>query len=354
MAKILLRNSAQPPGFVDGIHGLRALAAILVVFYHSGGAIASDKYLAIKSIASITAGLDSGVDIFFGLSGFVISLPLFLGKSQKIGRYLVNRALRIYPIAILTAAFFLAAGWLVYDRVPDLNQLVSSILLFPSATEPTPVVLWTLKQELLFYTIFSLAFIRPVLGLSVVAAWAIIGIFIPDNGVLTHWFFNAHNVQFLFGILAAYVFVTCPIPAKVGPVLAAVSVLGILIASNYFKQIGINEDVSAILLGILAFGAIVGAASTRCPIPRVIMFLGTASYSIYLIHFFFVSITVKIIFKFTPAMPSGLAVLLVAIIATLAGSAYFLVFERPLEVARKRLMQRKYPSDKLRCPKSHE
>ena len=65
------------------------------------------------------------------------------------------RLLRIYSMAGLTAVTFIGVNWTQFDKAPDIDTLLSSLLLLPSETPPVPVVLWTLKQELLFYAIFA-------------------------------------------------------------------------------------------------------------------------------------------------------------------------------------------------------
>jgi len=136
---------------LTGVHLLRAFAAISVVLYHCGGSIASEKYQSIAEIGSITRGLDAGVDIFFVISGFVISLPLFQRRKTCFKDWIGNRLLRIYPLAGLTALIYMLVNWVVFNRPPELASILSSVLLLPLEATPIPVVLWTLKQEILFY-----------------------------------------------------------------------------------------------------------------------------------------------------------------------------------------------------------
>ena len=138
---------AVAQGFVDGVHVLRAVAAIAVVMFHAGGSIGSEKYQNDPVIKTLTTGLDVGVDLFFVISGFVIALPFFLGKQRTPGAFVVNRALRILPLSILTACIFLGFGWALFGRVPGLETILSSVFLLPVPTSPTPIVLWTLKQR---------------------------------------------------------------------------------------------------------------------------------------------------------------------------------------------------------------
>lgn len=50
--------------FLDGIHGLRAVAALAVVIFHAGGMLGSEKYQGLTWIPQITGSLNNGVDLF--------------------------------------------------------------------------------------------------------------------------------------------------------------------------------------------------------------------------------------------------------------------------------------------------
>jgi exopolysaccharide production protein ExoZ len=324
--------------FLQGVHGLRAIAAIAVVIFHAGGMISSEKYQTFKSIEPFTRSLNTGVDIFFIISGFVISLPFFLNRQTSINYYVFNRILRIYPIAMITAFIFIASNWLVFNRGVGVDVLISSFLLIPSAADPVPVVLWTLKQELLFYMIFCLAFVWSNVGLAIVFAWAIASPFVPsENSVILSWLFHPQNVQFAFGILAAYLFVSYKAKPTSSLVIAcfglvAFGVCGAVAAAGY-----ISELLEVILLGLFGFLTIYGIACSKIRLPSVILFVSTASYSIYLIHFFFLSLFNKVIVRYIPELPAALTLFVLVCAATFAGCCYYIIFERPIENWRKKL-----------------
>lgn len=333
------QTTAGKSRFVEGVHGLRAFAAIAVVVYHAGGSIGSDKYQSLKSVSDLTSGLDSGVDLFFVISGFVISLPYFLGRNTSIPFYLENRLLRIYPISIITACIFIASAYLMYGRAPNLDLLLSSILLLPNGTDPTPVVLWTLKQELLFYALFSVVFMRPVIGLTLVASWGFISPLLPHDTTFMNWFFNPHNVQFPLGVLAGYMFVNHPLSKSRARWLAAISMIVFILASYAHKSYELKLGLACLLLGLSGACAVLSSACAKIKIPQSIMFLGTASYSIYLIHYFFVSLGNKALIAVAPGLSGANALFLLTAFSTLGGCLYFIVFEKRLEAFRHRYLQ---------------
>ena len=71
-------GSAAPPrpGFRPDIQGLRAIAVLLVVLFHSGVEVLSGGYV--------------GVDVFFVISGFLITTHL-LQSLEREGRILFGR-----------------------------------------------------------------------------------------------------------------------------------------------------------------------------------------------------------------------------------------------------------------------
>ena len=92
-------------GYVPALDGLRALAVAAVVALHSG--------------LGLAPGGAVGVDLFFVLSGFLIT-SLLAAEYDRHGRidvpfFYVRRALRLYPALIATVA----VTWLVLGLLGD-------------------------------------------------------------------------------------------------------------------------------------------------------------------------------------------------------------------------------------------
>lgn len=97
-----LRSKHGRAGFRPDIQGLRAIAVLLVVVYHSGISWVSGGYV--------------GVDVFFVISGFLITTHL-LESLQNTGRihfgsFYARRARRILPAALAVAGCTLIAAWI--------------------------------------------------------------------------------------------------------------------------------------------------------------------------------------------------------------------------------------------------
>ena len=93
----MVDESGAPPGgrsFRPDVQGLRALAVALVVLFHAGVRQVSGGYV--------------GVDVFFVLSGFVITGLLLRRSASRrtmgLADFYARRARRILPMAIATHA----------------------------------------------------------------------------------------------------------------------------------------------------------------------------------------------------------------------------------------------------------
>ena len=99
-------NSPQVKNFRPEIQALRALAVLLVVAYHLEPSVVPGGYI--------------GVDIFFVISGFLITSHL-LREAERTGRvklaaFFAGRARRILPAAMLVILVVVAASFLILPK----------------------------------------------------------------------------------------------------------------------------------------------------------------------------------------------------------------------------------------------
>jgi peptidoglycan/LPS O-acetylase OafA/YrhL len=157
-------------GFRPDIQGLRAIAVSLVVVYHL--------------YPSALPGGFAGVDVFFVISGFLITGHLWRG-CQKTGRLSLTdfwgrRARRLVPAAALVLAVTWAASYLVLpsSQLADTAQQIrASALYFQNwqlasdavnylrqGSAPSPVQhFWSLSVEEQFYIVWPLLFLAALL-----------------------------------------------------------------------------------------------------------------------------------------------------------------------------------------------
>jgi Acyltransferase family len=107
-----------------GLDGIRALAVCAVVAYHLGT----------TSKATVLPGGFLGVDIFFVLSGYLITSLLVVEAQQSRGRisikqFYLRRARRLLPalFALLLVVGAVGAVWLPYQAARLRGDLVASL-----------------------------------------------------------------------------------------------------------------------------------------------------------------------------------------------------------------------------------
>lgn len=292
------------------------------------------------ALKAATHPLQTGVDLFFVISGFVIALPVLSSRAPRIGAFAFARAVRIYPLAILTAAIFAAGNWLTDGSYRDelLPGFITSALLVPAPYMALPVVLWTLKQEVLFYLLFIVVLINRKTGFALIFAWCAASLALSHGRTtdisadpLGMWLFHGKNVGFGLGVLACIAWRRFPL-GRAWSALAAAGGTALLLAAAY----GLDEDVFRTRTLLVGLGAAALVYAMACaPVKRLspLLLLGTASYSIYLIHMLAIPLCKRLPLELSA--PAGFALLTVMGVAL--GLAYYGLLERPLEAWRKRL-----------------
>jgi peptidoglycan/LPS O-acetylase OafA/YrhL len=144
------------------IDGLRAIAVMLVVAFHAFPNLLPGGYV--------------GVDVFFVISGFLISKIIFgalHSNSFSIGEFYARRVKRIFPALSVVLTSVLTVGWftLLADEYMQLGKhvaggtafisnfvLLSEMGYFDTSSETKPLLhLWSLGIEEQFYIFYPIA-----------------------------------------------------------------------------------------------------------------------------------------------------------------------------------------------------
>jgi len=144
----------RPTNRLIGLDLLRLLAVLLVFFRHSRPPVAT----------FMSVGGWVGVDIFFVLSGFLVS-GLVFKEYQLLGtfhpwKFLARRGFKIYP------AFYCFIGVTVCLGLvtPSRNQLMSDLFFVQSYFPPIQIHTWSLAVEEHFYLLLTLVFYAMTRG----------------------------------------------------------------------------------------------------------------------------------------------------------------------------------------------
>ena len=109
---------------LEALDGLRGLAILLVVLHNSGTVNGALSSIALKIGAFLVAPGWVGVQLFFALSGFLITRLLLQSKQAKgyFRRFYMRRVLRIFPLYYLALVVVLV----IAPNVPGLEALGES------------------------------------------------------------------------------------------------------------------------------------------------------------------------------------------------------------------------------------
>ncbi len=214
-----MRSNPPHPKYRPDIDGLRAVAVLSVIGFHL--------------FPSVLRGGFIGVDIFFVISGFLISSIIFEGLERGSFSFIdfyTRRIKRIFPALLLVLIASFAIGWfmLLADEYKQLGKhiaagagFVSNFALwgesdyFDTAAETKPLLhLWSLGIEEQFYFLWPLllwaAWIRKFNLLKIVIAIAVISFVL--NVRMTHkdaasafYLPHARFWELLAGAVLAYV-----------------------------------------------------------------------------------------------------------------------------------------------------
>ncbi|MGE8142640.1 acyltransferase family protein [Novosphingobium sp. NPDC080210] len=309
---------AKATGVIESLQAGRGLAAVAVVAHHAE--IAVQDFSGPFSGASVLHLGYLGVDFFFVLSGFIIFHATF-DKGKTAQQYAMGRVQRVYlpylPVGIGMA--------LLYSILPQLSAAsrdwawLPTLTLAPVNAATALSVAWTLKHEILFYTIFGLGYFsgRLPLVLGIWCAAIIAGLLfnLPPSVVLA-----PINLEFFMGIAVAVLSRRGWAPDWLLPIGAAFFAI----------WLGLGADPRLSPLTGLAFALIVlpvirHERAGSFGVPSWLTFLGAASYAIYLVHKPVISVVARIY----SANPYGLFALAV-LAGTAAGIAYYWLVERRL------------------------
>lgn len=294
---------------IDSLQAGRGLAALAVVAHHAN--LASHDFAGV-SVPALDYGW-LGVDFFFVLSGFIITWSAPGKTASSFAWHRFRRVVLPYlPIGI-------AIG-LLYMAFPAASEglrawsWLTTVTLLPINAEPALSVAWTLQHEMLFYALFLASWFsgRFMLGLVLWVAAIAIGVVAQVDWLAV----RPINLEFLFGVASCWTVRNGRgdwrwAVAAVVPVLAWIA-LG---AERPWSPL-VGLAIACVLPPLIR--AEMRGAFTVWP---ALVFLGAASYSLYLAHGLAISIAARLGGAYLPlAMTAGVA----------GGLAYYFAVERPI------------------------
>jgi exopolysaccharide production protein ExoZ len=317
----------------------RAIAALLVLLHHAGHFMADPERWNRPLLFQHLSGPALGVEAFFVLSGIVIlsAHRRDLDHPASVPVYLWKRFRRIYPIYWVVLALTLAIQFAEHERLHAAYRtplpILSAVMLANIRPEAIIPVSWTLHHELMFYFLFATALLNRWLGGLLLGAWFAMSLLHFSSPTQTLSFFSPLHLLFGMGMLAAWMLARgkTPLPRTL-LLLGSIIFWGDVCVSGYIPL----PSWTPISAGFGALLIFLGAAELevqgRLRVAPWLVFLGDASYSIYLIHFGVMSKLSGVCFRLNTHLhlPDLVWLLVLCAGGLLAGCLLHVWIERPL------------------------
>ena len=346
----MVRPSERKNLFV--LQALRGMAALAVIGFHVNRSVFGvPKYWADHPFGRLFNFGHSGVEFFFVLSGFIIlkAHRRDIGRPSQVTPFVWKRFRRIYPIYWIVLAgvipvFFVypSFGGGLKTHVDTLINSVLLVRLLPSADQVLDVS-WTLFHEVLFYATFSILVFNRRLGTIVISSWISVSLVVlllrPRLPELLQFYFSPLHLLFALGMACAELVRRRWVPLPffqlvVGLILfATVAVIDTRLDDPKLMWLSICYGLAS---AIILSAAIEIERSGRLRVPRAMVILGNASYSIYLVHFPALSVLAKIFLLANAhglAIPHRITFILLFVASATAGLLFYLIIEKPLLAA---------------------
>ena len=333
---------------------LRAVAAMLVALMHLiffycdsiqyiGGA---QPHMA--TLFDFKGFGGSGMQIFFVISGFIMAYLYDIGETKSFSDFVVRRLTRIVPLYWIATIL-----WAYVLNVPGsfpLSRVLQSLFFIPRP-DNTAVLGpgWSLNFEMFFYMLFGLsALVFRVSFLWVAVVFLVFNALAELTGFYVFRLYSDPIVwNFIAGIAIFHIH-RLPWVRREAPAILWTGV-AVLVSSIFWhvpdSSYGIRQflpwGVPSMLIVLGAVGLEADGRGARLFGSRVLLELGNASYSLYLVHTMcFIGVSNLLLYKMNVQKyigPDGAIILYLAVCCGIAVIVHRLI-EKPATRITRRLV----------------
>lgn len=312
---------------------LRGVAALLVVIYH-----ATMKYAqATGRVGGWTIG-QSGVDLFFIISGFIMSYTTSTRGTRGF-TFFKARIVRILPLywllSLMALVVYLVAPQFVNSSGGTTNVL-HSFTLYPVGEKMLIQNGWTLSYEFWFYMVFALALTtgqvyRLKLASATLVALVLIGFILPHKSAALTVATGPMLLEFVMGMIAFVYITSVRQRTAVNIVLLIVGTLLLQFFSQedytQYRTICYGLPFMLVFCGAVGFERVLRNSGSTI-IARILRGLGDSSYSLYLVHPFALSFVALCLKRLQLQEHGAIFVLSLIVSACVTGYFCYVMLER--------------------------
>ncbi|MEQ6276907.1 acyltransferase family protein [Kluyvera huaxiensis] len=325
-------------GFRKDINGLRCYAVLLVVLFHYG-------------VPGFSSGF-IGVDIFFVVSGFLMSaiiIPGVLNRDFKLFDFYISRIVRIVPSIIFLLVIFYAISFTFAppESFKDYSKYAIKSLLFVSniaylnlqngyftGDSDSNFLLhtWSLSVEWQFYLVYPLMIMLTASAIRKLKSLLTLVLFILAASLLTSIHYSTIDSSFNFYTLftrawemafGGVVFILSQNKSK-NAILYRIGIVLLAISAYVSYNIQLWPGYLA-LLPVISTALILYSANQHSIIfnNKASQLIGSASYSIYLWHW-----PIFVTLSYYELLTDTLSRLFYSLFSILVGIVVYALFEK--------------------------
>ena len=280
--------------FRADIQGLRALAVLLVIAHHFFP-------------ETVTGGF-FGVDVFFVISGYIITLTLIEQQQNSFSEFLLEfyarRVRRILPSALIVILLSVVFTYLILGSITGFDtaddgifaalflaniHFNSSVVDYFAAGLPQPILqhYWSLAIEEQFYLIWPLLFFisrKQSIRLATLILLSVISFIFAITSLS-----NASPTAYLSTLTRAWELGIGAIVALSkfrfsSSILSYISLFFLIFLSTLYTPESHFPGLPALVIALLACVVITNSDSNRVLASKVMIWIGDRSYTLYLVH----------------------------------------------------------------------
>ncbi len=333
---------------IDTLQVLRGFAALLIVIYHA--VLDIEGLYGSEDIFWNHEPFIYGIDLFFVLSGFVMIYTAYeqTGVTQA-KRFMLRRLIRIVPIywfytLLLVGVLFLmpnALGGVEFSIANFLKSLFfvpyydHDALLYPFLK-----LGWTLNYEIYFYAVFALFLLLPrKLLMPALTVFFLSTVLFKDyllpEGIIRVFYGRDIVLNFLIGSWIGFLFIKDVRLPKwfvyLGCATLITSIVWMFNADRVEEYTG--YDFPKVIFATLIISLLVlPKKSQHIKLPKIAVFIGDSSYSLYLMHSFTIGAIIYVIAAsgLQESLSPWLTFIICVVGSLIGGGISYLLIEKPL------------------------